>query len=102
VHDLQPLSELLPAVSSALTSCAAADCPHLLLPILRHLNPSDVADLLHGLALPTSRKLLVVDALGAAGVDGDRLAGFISANEEEEVVERVLMNFALGHFPITQ
>ena len=70
--------------------------------MLRHLDPADAGDLLRELAVPSDLKLVVVDALGAAGVGGNTLTGLINADEEEGLVERILLNFALGHLPVTQ
>ncbi len=83
-------------------SCSPSDCPGLLLPVLQNLDSQDVVSLLRKVVATVSQKLLLADAIGAAGVGGDTLAAFIGPNEEEKLVERILMNFALGHFPVTQ
>ena len=92
--DTLPISELSPLITGILQSCQPDECIHQVGMVLSRLDPADVGILLRDLTLPLDKKLVLIDALGASGVSGGDLSDLISADEEEQVVERILVNMA--------
>ena len=111
VQDTRPLSELLPQITHALSSCPSTDCGRHVTGLLKQVRPSDISTLLLELdilEIPVDQKLAMIDGLvksgcgsvgGSPSGEGDPLSVWVSADEGEEVVERLLLHLATGNIP---
>ncbi len=102
MQDTLPLSELLPLITDTLLSCSMADCVATLTRTLQQLRPSDVGTLLLELDLleiPVDQKVGLVEGLVRSGRGSEALSVWVSAEEGEEVVERILLYLATGSIP---
>ena len=102
VQETLSLSDILPLVTHTLRSCPIAECSHRLGGILRQLNPADIGSLLNELEVPTDRKILLINALVASGMNSRALIGLLSAEEDENIVEKVLIYLATGQISPNQ
>ena len=106
VQETRPLSDLLPQISSTLsTSCPAPDCVRRLAGLLRQLDHAEVGALLLELDLlgtPVGQKVTVAEALVRVGYDGEALSVWIAADEGEELVEKLLVDLATGKIAPTR
>lgn len=98
LQETLPLSEVTPLISNILQSCTGDECSQQVGGALRHLSLADVSTLVGELEqLPASKQLVLLDGLVQSGhVGDDALRVWLSPNEEEEVVERILLYLATG------
>lgn len=99
VQDVRPLSELSPLILDILNSCPVSECLHQLGGVLQQLSLADISTLLHELDVAVSKRLLLIDGLVQSGRGSGVLSGWISPDEEEEVVKRILLHLATGRIP---
>lgn len=98
-----PLSELLPRIKAVLVSCPSSECLHEISSALQHLSPADISNLLAELqGASASNKLVVINGLVQNRLTGDALSAWVSPEEEEEVVKRILMYLATGRIMPTR
>lgn len=104
LKETSPLADVLPGITNTLKTCSpSSDCIPQLCPALRQLSSADVSTLLSELDVPVSQKLVLVDALVYDGSpNSEALQVWISADEQEELVMRVLLHLTTGRISPNQ
>ena len=96
MEEALPFSELSPLISDTLRTCVDNDCQSRLNSLFRRLSSADVGTLLDRLELTADKQLVLLDSLVQSGRGSGVLGVWLSPDEDEDVVKRVLLYLATG------